>query len=209
LLLDLFRAHGIDAEPGAEWLELPKHGLSANACVVREVQQAGAVSVQLDVRLEFDSGRTLIESFVGAGKSRAEAICDAMHNFAVNSFHVILAAFLNVENDQVSEEQWFIGGKQRRVTIGTVGVRGNPPVQGEHLVGWFRLFEEKLNDKQLQLGAHWIRVYYGQLQGTTTACEVLLDNDVWDEMQAEMAAIAWPVGHDFYSVRVFLVVQDI
>ena len=39
-------------------------------------------------------------------------------------------------------------------------------------------------------------------------CEVLLDNEVWNEMQAEMAAVDWPSGQDFYSVRVFLVVQD-
>jgi hypothetical protein len=46
------------------------------------------------------------------------------------------------------------------------------------------------------------------VQGRALACEILLDNEVWEEMQAEMAAIDWPCGQEFYSVRLFLVIQD-
>jgi hypothetical protein len=50
-------------------------------------------------------------------------------------------------------------------------------------------------------------LYYGQMHGKAVACEVLLDNGVWEEMQAEMAAAAWPAGEEFYSVRLFLVLR--
>ena len=40
-------------------------------------------------------------------------------------------------------------------------------------------------------------------RGRATACEVLLDNAVWGEMQSEMAAVDWPSGEDFYSVACF------
>jgi hypothetical protein len=52
-----------------------------------------------------------------------------------------------------------------------------------------------------------MRLYYGQRDRKTTACEVLLNNRAWDEVQSEMAAIGWPTGEEFYSVRIFLVVE--
>jgi hypothetical protein len=120
---------------------------------------------------------------------------------------VILAAFFKPEDDQVSREEWTIGGKMRSVIIGNVGIRGNLP-EGEQAVAWFKPFEEKLKAKQLGPGKHWVRLYYGQMQRKAMACEVLLDNDVWYEMQSEMAAINWPAEDAFFSVRVFLVIQD-
>jgi hypothetical protein len=35
-----------------------------------------------------------------------------------------------------------------------------------------------------------------------------LDNDVWAELQTEMAAFDWPSGDAYYSLRVFMVIQD-
>jgi hypothetical protein len=35
-----------------------------------------------------------------------------------------------------------------------------------------------------------------------------LFNNVLDELQTEMTAIDWPMGQDFYSVRIFLVIRD-
>src|SRR6266540_2237247 len=169
-------------------------------------QQAG-MSVQLDVRLEIPPGRTIVESFAGLGETREKAVADALHNFTANSFHVLLAAFFRSDDQQVSQEAWVVGGRTSRVTIGNVGVRGKPPVQGDQLVGWFKRFEEKLKEKHLRPGTHWVRLYYGQMQGRPMAFEVLLNNDVWEEMQSEMAAVDWPSGEEFYSVRVFLVIQ--
>src|SRR5262249_55783631 len=159
------------------------------------------MSVQLDVRFEVAPGQTVIESFAGVGQTREQALADALQNFAANSFHVILAAFLERDDAQVSKEEWSMGGRKRSVTVGNVGIRGKPPVQGAQLVGWFKLFEEKLKSEQLAPGTHWVRLYYAQLRGKAIACEVLLDNEMWEEMQADMAAIDWPAGQDFYSVR--------
>src|SRR5262249_8796109 len=136
------------------------------------------------------------------------AVNDAFGNFAANSFHVLLAAFLKPTDDQVSKEIWTIGGKQWQVTIGNVGVKGKPPVQRERMNAWFKPFEEKIKSKLFAPGTHWIRLYYAQMQNRVLACEVLLDNAQWGEMQKEMAAIDWPGGEDFYSVRVFLVMQN-
>ncbi|HEV3444731.1 MAG TPA: DUF6348 family protein [Gemmataceae bacterium] len=175
----------------------------------KERQHQGGLSVQLqlDVRLEITSGGTIVESFAGLGETQEKAVADALHNFITNSFHVLLAAFFRSDDEQVTREEWVVGGKASRVTIGNVGIRGRPPVQGDQLVAWFKHFEEKLKKKQLGPGTHWVRLYYGQVQSKALACEVLLDNDVWEELQSEMAAVDWPSGEEFYSVRVFLVVQ--
>jgi hypothetical protein len=125
----------------------------------------------------------------------------------MNSFHVLLVAFFGFDDLHVAQEEWVGGGRTSRVTIGTVGVRGTPPVQGAQLVGWFQRFAEKLKEKQLRPGTNWVRLYYAQMQGSTVTCEVLLNNYVWEEVQSEMAAAAWPSGEAFYRIRVFLVIQ--
>jgi hypothetical protein len=181
--------------------------MKANASIVREMSQGFGLSVQLDVQLEIAPGRTIVESFAGLGETRDKAGADALHNFTVNSFHVLLAAFFHPDDQQVAREEWVAGSRRSRVTIGNVGVRGTPPVQGEQLVAWFKRFEEKLKERPLEQGTHWVRLYYGQMQDRAVACEVLLDNQVWEELQSEMAAFDWPRGDAFYSVRVFLVMQ--
>ena len=207
-LLALFQAHGVESHLEGEWVAFPGRRLRAGAAVVRETKHASALSVQLDVRVEVAPGRTIIESFVGVGQAPEQAVGDALRNFTANSFHVLLAAFFRPGDDeQVSREEWVIGGRKSRVTVGNVGVRGKPPAQGESLVSWFKHFAEKLKHKQLGPGTHWVRLYYAQMGGQATACEVLLDNAAWGEMQSEMAVLDWPAGVDFYSVRVFLVVE--
>jgi hypothetical protein len=206
-LLELFRRHGVEALPRDEWIVVPGRNMKANASIVREMQQPAGTSVQLDVRLEIAPWRIIVESFAGLGETAEKAVADALHNFTINSFHVLLAAFFHSGDEQVTQEEWVVGGRTTRVTIGNVGIRGKPPVQGEQLVGWFKHFEAKLKEQPLRPATHWIRLYYAQMQGRSTACEVLLDNDVWEEMQSEMAAFAWSSAEAFYSVRIFLVMQ--
>jgi hypothetical protein len=206
-LLEFFRAHGVESVPQDEWIAFPGRDMRANASIAGEMEQQSAITVQLDVELEIAPGRTISESFAGLGETREEAVADALQSFTANSFHVLLAAFFGSDDPHVSQEEWVIGGRTGRVTIGDVGTRGTPPVQGDQRVGWLQHFEEKLKEQQLRPGTNWVRLYYGQAQGSMVVCEVLLNNYVWEEMQSEMAAADWPSGEEFYSVRVFLVIQ--
>ncbi len=207
-LLELFRNHGIDVAPVGDWIVFRDRNMRAKAAIVREMKQQVGMSVQLDVRIEIEPGRTIIESFAGVGESKDRAVANAQHNFVVNSFHVILAAFFMPEDEQVTREEWIIGGQRKLVTIGSIGMRGELLVQGEQAAAWFRQFKERLQAKRLEPRTYWVRLYYGQMQREAIACEVLLDNEPWEEMRSEMASIAWPVGEAFYSIRVFLVIQD-
>jgi hypothetical protein len=94
-----------------------------------------------------------------------------------------------------------------RVTLGNIGVRGKLPLEGEPMFAWSRHFLDCVQRQSLRPGIHWVRLYYGQMNRKTTACEVLLDNVIWDTVAAEMAAFDWPMAEDFYSVRIFLVLD--
>lgn len=206
-LLQLFQAHGVEAEADGEWVRFPGRDMKAGAGVAEERRQGEVSIVQLGVRFDIAPWRTIVESFAGFGGNTESAVADAFHNFTVNSFHVLLAAFFRRDDKQVSQEEWVIGGRKSRLTIGNMGVRGQPPVQGQGLVAWVEQFRERVKEKALGPGTHWLRVYYAQMEGKATACEVLRNNEVWDEMQSEMASVDWPSGEAFYSVRVFLIVQ--
>jgi hypothetical protein len=208
-LAELFRAHAVEAVPHGEWIAFPRHGLRANGAVVLEQSKPPWETVQLDFRFEVAPGRLLVESFGGFGQTKDQAVADAQQFFAQNTFHVLLAAFFARPcDDQASREEWVVGGRNRRVTHGHIGVRGKLPAGGPESVEWFQRFEEKLKAKSLPEGTHWVRLYYAQVQRKAAACEVLLDNAVWGELQAEMAAISWPPGEEFYSMRVFLVLRE-
>jgi hypothetical protein len=164
--------------------------------------------LQLDVRLVLESGQKIIESFGGFGETKDKAISDAIQNFTLNSFHVILASFFVPHDDQVTVEDWTVSGQKRLVTIGPMGMRGSPPDPANPPREWFKQFEAKIKEKQLPGGIHWIRVYYGQFESQTRELEVLLDNETWKEMQQDLATINWPKGKEFFSIRVFLVIKD-
>lgn len=206
ILSELFQAHSVKAVLRDDDVFLPESGRTVSATIVKETTLAQGMSVQLDVRFTVAPGLTIVESFAGIGEDKEKATGNAVQSFAANSFHVFLTAFLRSENDHAAQETWNVGGKQRTVTAGNVGLRGKPPVEGEALVAWTEYFREQLGTQNLGPETHWIRVYYAQNQSKAVVCEVMRDNETWDEMQSVMSAFPWPLSEDFYSMRLFLVV---
>jgi hypothetical protein len=207
--LPFFKAHGIECHQQGDWIVFPNRSVKAMGLVGNEFNpRPEAYSAQLDFQLRLDSGRTLIESFAGVGKTRESAVKDAVENFIRTSFHVILAAFFDAPNDQVTIEHWNIGGKDHQIIVAPLGMRGTSPNPSKSPQGLFKQIEEKLLSKQLDPGIHWLRVYYGQFNNRGIELEVLLDNETWDEMQKELATIDWPKGKEFFSLRVFMVIRE-
>jgi len=209
ILLELFRAHGVVATRQGEGVAFPETGMKASASLIQEIKRPAILSVELEVRFEFVPGRTIIEAFAGIGATREAATAEAFQNFAANSFHVLLAAFLrakDADDEQVAQQEWVIDGTKRRVTASSLGLRGKPPVPGAQLAAWHEELLRRLGQEPFGPQTHWVRAYYAQAQGQTLACEVLLDNKAWDEMGAEVSALGWP-SEDFYSLRAFLVIE--
>jgi len=179
--------------------------MSARAVVWEHEGPEGITVVQLDVILQLWVGRWMIESCAGYGGSHSDALKRAFEAFAASALPPILVAFFHTD-DEVARDARVIGDVTRAVTIGPVVERGETPKGGVE-DGWYRRFEELLDESPLPEGAHWIRVYYAQHDGETMAKEVLLDNEPWDWMADALQGVTWPMGPGFWSARVFLVVQ--
>lgn len=116
----------------------------------------------------------MIESFAGLGTTAEQATAEVRQNFIVNSFPVVLAAFFAPYDEQITREEWMIGGQKRQVVLGNIGDRGTLPEPREQSLEWFKLFEEKVKAKTLTGELHWLRLYYAQMQSQPQVCEVLL-----------------------------------
>ncbi|MEW4488626.1 DUF6348 family protein [Thalassoglobus sp. JC818] len=191
------------------WVLVDDHPAICGA-VARDIASTpNSKAVQIDIFLRVGPDRILVESFGGFGKTEDAAIADGFQSFVLNSFHVLLAAFYHSEDDhQVETEYWNINGQSRRVTIGRINSRGLPPNYDEPPTEWFNTLAEQIEKSALPGGTHWVRCFYGQYQFEQSAIEVLLDNDEWVDVQTEMAKVDWPKCEEYYSVRVFLIIQD-
>ena len=209
-LLSLFQEHDISAVLEDDWVILVDYGLRATCAVYPHKPTNTSRTLQLDICLEINMGRALIESFAGIGATWEEALADAWRNFIDNSFHVILTAFFTDQHDaQITRETWNIDGEDRPIIIGNIGLRsGDAAVSNSLSMDWLTTLEEKIKEQPLAEGSHWIRVFYAQMNNEALSCEVLLDNETWIDLQDEMADFAWPAHAAFYSVRLFLIITE-
>jgi hypothetical protein len=199
MLWELFQAHGVAAILESEWILFPDRNMKAKAAIVQQNSQPSSFTIQLDIILALASGQVIVESFAGIGQTCEQAIGDGLENFIVNSFHVLLAAFfLAADDDQVTKEEWMISGVNYQATIGNACIRGKLPIQLDQLSDYFTRFQEKITRLGLWPGIHWLRLFYAQNQRASLACEVLRDNEVWDELQQEMSAIDWPAAEEYF-----------
>ena len=106
-LSELFAGHGVPFITHNDWIvpnsELP--GIRASWTLLNS-------SGRLDVEVRVDAETTIEECFAGVGAGD-DALKDALKNFSINSFHVLLAAFWG-QNDasQVETEEWQLGGRR-------------------------------------------------------------------------------------------------
>jgi hypothetical protein len=210
LLQKLFAGHGVEATIDDDWVRLDRPFTRCMARVVNETPHAAALVIQLDVLIYIGFGQLVFESFAGIGATRDEAVANAIEAFATGSLHVILATVFrpDVTDNQVVREEWPIGGRPWRVTIGGVACKGigaQPP--DTFGLSWVDQFRQRLEREQLPNGTHWIRIYHAQDGTRTEECEVLLDNSTWTTMQVDARQFDWPKSDGFSSVRLFLMLR--
>lgn len=207
VLQALLGEHGYAATISGEHVVVQGHEAQLSSEVLFRSETAPA-QVQLDVRVHLPDGRTVVESFAGIGDSFPYALGDAFDNFSRSSFHVLLNAFFGGAQEVLSEE-WVLPGGRFTAWIGDATFRGEPPAEGEDLVGWFETFVDAIKEMPLSPQPHWIRLFYAQHQGQTMVCEGLLDNFPWEEGQHQMERFHWLPSEEFYSTRIFLVLLPV
>lgn len=204
----LLVGHGFAVVPHKEWLvvndQLP--GLAAWIANPR-ASGAGQRLVRLDIKAAFNAETIIVESFGGLGETHDDAIANAFRNFAINSFHVFLAAFFNRDDPEVTVEEWWIGGGLWDVFIGNLGVRGCRAGDIGMLDRIFPVIEGEIRDRAPAGDLHWCRAYYARGMGPEPASEALFDNEDWPALASKMAVLPWPDLNAFYSVRNFLIMR--
>jgi hypothetical protein len=202
-LMQLMQSHGIPCEIEREWV-VPHGRLPA----IRASWTGREGTGVLEVEVLLDDRSLINECFAGIGEGEA-AIVDALRNFTINSFHVLLAAFWGVEDrDQVMVEEWTVSGNRFKACIGNFGRRGSlgvDPVVPHEL---FPLIQRTIERETLADGIHWVRHFFCDLKGERTF-EALLDNEPWQAGLDAMQSIPWVRSGGYYSVRNFLVLLPI
>lgn len=208
LLAEWLEAHGLGISEEAGWLIVASGGPRLAAWVVGERDHAPGYVVQVDVYVEVEPERLLIESFAGIGMDREGAVGDAMGNFALTTLHPLLAAFYGQEaGEQVTTEVWEIAGASWRVSIGPYGLRGRAGDALELPAATFTTLGALIKALPLDGSVHWVRLFYANVNAENSQAEVLLDNEPWEEAQQQLASLPWPRPESFYSVRLFFILQ--
>lgn len=206
-LVGMYEGHGAPAIRADNWVMVDTGALLTRACCYNLRQHPGTLILQVDfVTLACPSGHHIIESFAGIGADKGLAIQDACKGFQDCSFHPLFAALLGRECSHCEVESWTIGGLKRRVTMGLLRTRGH--FQHENWPGHFAEIQKILESHALPSGLHWIRVFYCHSPSAEPTTEVLVDNDIEEALQAAVGRLDWPKAAEFYSVRLFMVIQD-
>lgn len=205
-LLHAYQKHGCTAAQHGDWIVVEQGCLLTRASTYNENEQAGVVILQADFLTVTPEGHHILESFAGFGPDQISALRDACESFLDSTFHAILSALLARPSEHATTLRWDIGGTARQLTFGSVRMRGAFPGGA-----WPEIFASLENETQkvyLPKGLHWARYFYSHVPGRPPTVEALLDNETWPEMQGKMPDFPWPQSEEFYSARLFTLIED-
>jgi hypothetical protein len=199
-LSKLFQAHGVACVVHDDFV-IPNSELPA----VRGLWYPDQSSGQLDIQV-FIRDKLVIESFAGFGQGDA-GLYDALRNFTINSFHVLLAAFWGKNDpEQVTTEEWVVGGKRYIAYIGNFGGRCTKGVTAHAPDELFPAIEVAIKHEPLVEDLHWFRLFVSNIANEFTF-EALKDNEDWPAGQRCLEAAPWERNGGYYSVRLFAVLR--
>lgn len=199
--LRLFESHGIECTTHNDWI-VPNSKLPA----IRATWFPGPSSGRLDVQVLVRKGMTIEECFAGIGEGAA-GLHDALTNFTVNAFHVLLAALWNRNDEtQVTTEDWSIGGTQYTAFIGNFGTRCSEGVVADVPTDLLAQVETVIKLNSLMGDLHWFRFFFCNVAGQRTF-EALKDNEPWDSGTHCLERVRWVDSMGYYSVRLFVVLR--
>lgn len=199
---DLFLSHEIPFHAEGEWI-VPFSKLPAMRATW--FQREGSGVLEIEVLLEDE--RIVNECFAGIGSS-IEGIKDALQNFCVNSFHVFLAAFWELnDSDQVVTETWSFHGKKYTSFIGNFGTRCSAGEKAEIPEGCLESIQTAIQNSPLEFSVSWFRCFFCNFAGERTF-EALKNNEVWELGLSALQSLNWKEKESYYSVRSFLIIKE-
>lgn len=205
-LLKMYREHGASAVRIGNWVCVDEGRLFTRADHFDHRQHPKSLVLQADFVTVTQQGRHIIESFAGIGENLNSALADACKSFQDASFHALFVTLLSRPCGHVDRDVWTIGGIRRNVTFGWLRMRGAFPTDL-----WPPIFEglKKYTESlPIESGLHCARYFYCHIPSQEPTVEVMIDNETSEQLQTHVAALPWPQKNEFYSVRLFLVIQD-
>ncbi|HEU4931801.1 MAG TPA: DUF6348 family protein [Pyrinomonadaceae bacterium] len=200
-LSKLFEGHGLTCVAENDWV-VPNGELPA----VRALWYPGESSGLLDVHALIRSGVVIEECFAGVGQGEG-AIHDALMNFTLNSFHVLLAVLWGkTDPEQVTTELWVVNEKSYTAYIGNFGTRTSAGVVAHVPPSLFASIEENIKAEKLTEDIHWFRLFFCNFANEFTF-EALKDNEPWERGTSCLESVAWRPDDGYYSVRLFVVLR--
>jgi hypothetical protein len=204
-LQKIYAAHGAKAEIQGDWVIVEGGKLKTQASYDGKQGKKDFI-LQADFVTRLDSGETIIESFGGVGEDLKKAKEDAYRAFMDSTFHALLSVGLGQPCEHADTDEWEIGGSRRKITYGLLRMRGTLPENS-----WPPVIEDLkklVQESGLPKGLHWVRYFYAQIPGGEPTVELMLDNETWEPLQKKAAGLPWPESKDYYSARLFFMVQD-
>lgn len=203
---ELFENHQINCTTNENEIIFSKELINIETCFFDMDSNNDRCIVQLDVYIMYGIN-PILESFAGIGKDFETALINALETFKSNTFHSILAAFFTSDfDDEISKYNWKINDKNFEVFSSDIITKGIEPekISSE----WINSFKEEIQKLNLDEGTHWIRLFYAQQNNNTSACEVLINNDIYIPLQQKAENFNWNKHEEYYSIRVFIVLKS-
>jgi len=172
-----------------------------------------SVVVQLDIHVLLPN-QTIVESFVSHASSLEEAIDEAFEQFEVNIMHTLIMAFWDsakkVENG-IGTNQWEINGHQWQAVISNYGYRGDEPLDDiiDDSDDMFIEVEKAIKNLPLDKDIYAIRSVYTNVGDGQKITEVLINNEVFPELEKSISELNWKQTESYYSVRNFVILMKL
>ncbi|MBG8552238.1 DUF6348 family protein [Hymenobacter guriensis] len=206
-LQNLFVQHDIRVIPlENKALLMTKQPALIQSRVTQQQHPNGATS-RLDVQITLGN-RTIIECFGDIGETLEAATQNNLRNFAHNSLHVLINALQDKDEDeQISIERWQIGTQRWKVYSGNYGIKSTVGKSVPIPENLYVRIESIIQSLSLKEDYHWFRFFISCSNKQISNIEFLVDNEVYPEAQQELATLDWYITPDFYSIRLFMILQ--
>ncbi len=218
MLMRILETHQVHLAKNDNYLQIEGTDVEMNAFAFTNVVEHNSV-IQLDINLwsrHFLGNRKIIESFAGIGETNAQAIGDAFNKFCRSSLHPLLSVFVNRnrEADQVQWERWAGVRKSWDVCFGPLAYKTIPSVDIKNIISQDNLntLINKIREAYIREATHeihWMRIYYGSVNGQSAGRDVLLDNDPWVSGEEIFDHLMWPSDPPYYDIRLFIIAVPI
>lgn len=206
---DFFIQHGVQVIPLEKKAFLMTKQPALLQSRVTQQQYPNGVTSRLDVQLTVGN-RTIIECFGDVGETAEAATHNNLRNFAHNSLHVFIAALQHVEADeQINVERWHIGTQKWRIYVGNYGIKSTSGMSVQLPDELFTRIEQIIQTLPLTEEYHWVRFFMSCIDDEVSHIEFLADNEVLSEAQQNLATLDWHLTPEFYSIRLFLILQKV